>query len=148
MEVGGLSHERGGRSGAARRSTGSRNRRTRRAHTAAIRSESQFALPVDRAAEGAPPATADHQQAEYFVRLLTQSRRLSEHRIDEYRKAIASSEANSDADAASSFRRMARMEEQDRETVDGLIEQLYRRFPRPAPKEASVTTARTRLVAR
>lgn len=148
MEAAALSPERGARSGTGHRSNGSDNRRTRRVHNAAIHSESQSTLPVDRVAEGGPPDTADHQQAEYFVRLLIQSRRLSEHRIDEYRKAIASSEANGDADAAGSFRRMARMEEQDRETVDGLIEQLYRRFPRPAPREAPATTARTRLVAR
>jgi hypothetical protein len=61
--------------------------------------------------------------------MLTQRRRLVEHRIDGYQKAIAISEANGDVESACGFRRMARIEEQDRQTLDGLIENLHRRFP-------------------
>ena len=65
---------------------------------------------------------------DYFVRLLIQHRRLVDHRIAEYRKAIAISEANGDVDGAGVFRRMALSEESDRRTVDGLIDRLRRRF--------------------
>jgi hypothetical protein len=78
---------------------------------------------------GAAAATADHRQAEYFMRLLTQSRRRIDHRIDDYQKAIAVSEAGGDAQNASSLRRMKGIEEQDRRTVQDLIENLQRRFP-------------------
>ncbi|MEB3983836.1 hypothetical protein OQ968_21530 [Mycobacterium sp. 663a-19] len=74
------------------------------------------------------PAPADHRQADYFVQMLAQRRRLSEHRIDQYRRAIAASESNGDADGAAQFRRMVCSEEQDRQTLDGLIEGLRRRF--------------------
>ncbi|MFZ1176718.1 MAG: hypothetical protein WAO15_10725 [Mycobacterium sp.] len=94
------------------------------------------------------PDTADHRQADYFVRLLTQRRRLIDHRIDEYEKAIATSEANGDVDAACSFRRMTCAEEQDRQTLDGLIERLRRRFPRRAPDEFSAMSPRTHFVVR
>ena len=92
--------------------------------------------------------TADHRQADYFLRLLTQSRRLSDHRIGEYHKAIARAEADGDAEGASVFRRMARIEEQDRRTLDGLIENLHRRFALRAPGEAPPVPRRARLVVR
>lgn len=76
----------------------------------------------------AAAATADHRQADYFLRLLAQNRRLSEHRIDQYHKAIAVSESNGDVEGAANFRRMMCSEEQDRQTLDGLIEKLRRRF--------------------
>jgi hypothetical protein len=80
----------------------------------------------DRAAIAAD--TADSRQADYFLRLLTQNRRLLEQRIDGYHKAIAVAEARGDAESASVFRRTARVEEQERKALDGLIEQLQRRF--------------------
>jgi trans-aconitate methyltransferase len=76
---------------------------------------------------------ADQLQADYFCRLLAQRRRHIDHRIGEYQKAIASAEAAGDAEGASVLRRMARIEEQDRQTLDGLIENLHRRFPVRAP---------------
>lgn len=73
--------------------------------------------------------TADHRQADYFRRLFAQSRRHIEHRIGEYQKAIATAEAAGDADGASNLRRMARIDEQERQKLDGMIENLQRRFP-------------------
>jgi hypothetical protein len=81
--------------------------------------------------------TADHRQADYFRRLLAQSGRHIDHRLREYQKAIATAEAAGDAEGASGLRRMARIEEQERQTLDRLIENLQRRFPH-----------RTRLAAR
>jgi hypothetical protein len=136
MELAGLSLERGARSSATRASTGTLDRRPR-----AVRSES--ADPVASA-----PDLADRQQADYFLHLLTARRRLIEHRIDEYQKAMLNCEANGDADGACNARRMMRIEEQDRQTLDGMIEKLCRRFPRRVPGEAPATAARTRFVAR
>jgi hypothetical protein len=96
----------------------------------------------------ATPETADHRQAEYFLRLFTQSRRLSDHRIDRYHKAIATFEANGDVEGAASFRRMACIEEQDRQTLDKLIESLRRRFPLGASSEVPPIPRRARVVAR
>lgn len=161
MDVAGLSHERGARSGAARRSTSARDRRALRPHTSMVRPEpahvsqgsSPSALPLDRRAGDVDPAatvadTADHLQADYFMRLLIQSRRLVDHRIDEYQKAIATAETNGDVDAADSFRRMTRIEEQDRQILDHMIEKLRRRFPRRAQGEAPTISPRTRFVVR
>jgi hypothetical protein len=94
----------------------------------------------------AEPETADHRQADYFLRLLTQSCRLIDRRIDEYRKAIATCEANGDVEGACGFRRLAYIEDQDRQTLDGLIENLHRRFPRRAPGKVPPIPRRARLV--
>jgi hypothetical protein len=91
---------------------------------------------------------ADYHQAEYFLRLLTQTRRLTDHRIGEYHKAMARAEADGDAEGVSAFRRMARIEELDRQTLDGLIENLHRRFALRAPAEVPAIPRRARLVAR
>lgn len=81
---------------------------------------------VDRATVAAD--TADQRQADYFLRLLTQNRRLIDQRIDGYYKAIAVAEARGDAESACVFRRTARVEEQERKALDGLVENLQRRF--------------------
>ncbi|BBZ48333.1 hypothetical protein [Mycobacterium heidelbergense] len=77
--------------------------------------------------------TADQLQADYFLRLLAQRRRHIEHRIGEYHKAIAGAHAAGDTEGVSNLRRMARIEEQDRQTLDGLIDKLHRRFADQAP---------------
>lgn len=92
--------------------------------------------------------TADHRQADYFLRLLTRNRRLVDQRIDEYQKAIALLEAKGDVEGACGFRRMAGIEEQDRQTLDGLIEKLHRRFPRRAQGEVSPIPRRAQFVVR
>lgn len=101
---------------------------------------------VDRAAVAAEKA--DQLQAEYFLRLLGQSRRHVDHRIEEYHKAIASAEANGNTEGVCGLRRISSIEEQERETLTGLIANLHRRFPgRPAP-EVPVIPRRPRLTVR
>lgn len=81
--------------------------------------------------------TADHRQADYFRRMLVQSRRQIDHRLGEYQKAIAAAEAAGDTEGAGTLRRMARGEERERQALDGMIENLQRRFPhraRPAAR--------------
>ena len=92
----------------------------------------------------AAAATADCLQADYFRRLLAQSRRHIDHRLGEYQKAIATAEAAGDTEGAGNLRRMARIEEQDRQTLDGLIENLKRRFPVREPNGAPQGPRRAR----
>jgi hypothetical protein len=99
-------------------------------------------IDVTDADTAAPSATADQQQAEYFLRLLGQRARYLDHRLDDFQKAIAVSEAGGRTEIVRDIRRQSRTEEKDRETVGGLIENLQRRFtirpgevphkPRPA----------------
>jgi hypothetical protein len=161
MDFAGLPDERGVRSVAAHASSGAHDLRIRRPRRRIVRSEPVYgsrgnptpSLTINPPAGDVDPAavapeTADHRQAEYFLRLLTQSRRLSDHRIDQCHQAIATSEANGDVEGAASFRRIVRIEEQDREAIDSLIENLRRRFPLGAPSEVSPIPRRARIVAR
>jgi hypothetical protein len=131
MDVAGLSDERGTRSIAGHTSNAVRDRRGRRPRSSMVRPVPvNVRQPVARAeTPGAAAATADRRQAEYFRRVLAQSRRHIEHRLAEHQKAIATAEAAGDADGAASLRRMARAEQQERQTLDGMIEKLQRRFP-------------------
>jgi hypothetical protein len=90
-------------------------------------------------------ATADQQQAEYFLRLLAQSRHHVDHRIGGYQKAIAAAQAAGDTEGAGSLRRTAHADEQDGQTVDRLIENLRRRFPVRAPGDGPQAPPRPRL---
>ena len=92
--------------------------------------------------------TADYLQAEYFLRLLAQSRRHIDHRIAEYHKAIATAEAAGDTEGAATLRRMERTEEQDRQTLEGLSQNLRRRFPVRTPGEVSHVYRGARLAVR
>ena len=76
--------------------------------------------------------TADRRQAEYFLGLLMQRRRLVDHRIEQYRKAVAAAQNGGDAECSYGLRRMAHAEE-DRRTLEDLIQNLRRRFPRQDP---------------
>lgn len=81
--------------------------------------------------------TADHRQADYFRRILVQTGRQIDHRLGEYQKAIAAAVAAGDPEGAATLRRMARGEERERQALDGMIENLQRRFPpraRPAAR--------------
>ncbi|WP_231986704.1 hypothetical protein [Mycobacterium sp. 852002-40037_SCH5390672] len=155
MDVAGLSHERGARSSATHRSAGTRDRRGRRNHTAATRVESarQAQAParpapsVERAAGAIAadvPDTADQLQADYFVRLLGGRRGLIDQRIEECQRKIATAEAKGDLDTVANFRRLARIAEQDRHTLDALIDKLRRRFVRRAPGAASAGSPQAR----
>ena len=160
MDVAGLSHERGGRAGAARRPTSARDRA--RPHARVVRPESPHvgegpsssAPPVDRptgAVDSVAPAAsdlADQLQADYFKRLLVQKRSLIDRRIDDYQKAIAIADARGDIEAACGLRRLAKVEEQDRQTLDDMIEKLRRRFPLRASADGAAHAPRPRSVVR
>jgi hypothetical protein len=92
--------------------------------------------------------TADYLQAEYFLRLLAQSRRHIDHRIAEYHKAIATAEAAGDTEGAATLRRMERTEEQDRQTLEGLSQNLCRLFPVRTPGEVPHVPRGARLAVR
>ncbi len=133
---------------AKRRWNGAYDRNIRTPHPSTPRSRSVYARQVKSMSSltEAAPATADHQQAGYFVRLLTQSRQRIDQRINNYQRAIAVSEASGDIGNVRGLRRMARAEEQDRETVGDLIENLERRFPDRAPGEVPQIPRRARPV--
>lgn len=152
MDVAGLSHERGSRSSATHRSANARDRRGRRAHTAAVRADSarhgqetSRPAPAAAALAAAAPDTADELQADYFVRLLAGRCGLIDQRIDEYQRKIRTAEAKGDSDAVANYRRLMRMAEQERRTLDTLIDKLRCRFVRRAPGAAA---PQTRPVAR
>lgn len=73
-------------------------------------------------------ATADGQQAEYFVRLLIQRRQRIEQRIDTHQKAIAAAAAHGITEVVRRHRQLTLAAEQDRRTVADLIDNLRRRF--------------------
>ncbi|WP_240629677.1 hypothetical protein [Mycobacterium colombiense] len=142
MDVAGLSHERGAPAGATHRSAGARDRRGRRVHTAAVRAESarqaqEPPRPAPAAGALAGPDTADELQADYYVRLLASRRGLIDQRIDEYLRKIGTAQAKGDLDAVANYRRLARIAEQDRRTLDALIDKLRRRFVRGTPGAVS-----------
>jgi hypothetical protein len=115
-----------------------RSARTPRAGTARSGSvdvrqgKSMSSMTTNRTADhsAAVPATeADHRQADYFLCLLTHSFRRVDHRIDGYQRAIATAETSGAVDHAGGIRRMMLIEEQERQTLKGLIDRLQRRFP-------------------
>lgn len=143
MDVAGLSQERGARSGATRRSASTRGRRSHaavRAETTRRSQEPSRPVPAVERVAGAPagaaPDTADQLQADYFVRLLAGRRGLIDQRVDEFQRKIATAEAKGDADAVTNLRRLVRVADQDRETLDALIDKLRLRFVRPTLAEA------------
>jgi hypothetical protein len=75
-----------------------------------------------------PAADADHRQAEYFLRLLAQSRRQLGQRIDGYHRAIAIAQVSGATDDASGIRHVMRIAEQEQQALGGLIDRLQRRF--------------------
>jgi hypothetical protein len=152
MDFAGLSEEPDARPVAPHRSSGARDRRGRLAHGAAVRSVPGHIHQPGTLSTSRPPAgvdrvtlvadTADQRQADYFLRLLTQNRRLIDQRVDGYHRAIAVAEAKGDAESACVFRRTARIEEQERNTLDALIQNLQRRFvAQPAAQDLPVPRA-------
>jgi hypothetical protein len=119
----------------ARRSTSAFDRKIRASHPNTPRTRSAHVQQVNSIAAlkssvtAAAPATADDRQAEYFARLLVQTRQRIEQRIDDYRKAIAVAEARGDTEDVTRHRQLTLIEEHDRRTVADLIDNLRRRFP-------------------
>src|ERR1700744_211341 len=123
MGIAGLSPERGARSAAARGSTGTLERPVRRPRAVSA------APATDRSADDpdkAPSDDADRQQADYFLHLLAGRRRLIDHRVDEYQKAVAVAEANGDAEAACRFRRLVRLPMPERQAGAGMMGKAHR----------------------
>jgi hypothetical protein len=138
-----LPDERGARSVAGHRlGGGGRDQRGRGPHSSTVRPgpvDVRHRPAGDVDSPAAAHETADQLQAEYFLRLLAQNRHHVDHRIGKYQKAIAAAEAAGDTEGANGLRRMACTEEEDRQTLDRLIENLRTRYPAPAPGERLVT---------
>jgi hypothetical protein len=91
-----------------------------------------------------PSMTADHCQAVYFVGLLVRSRQEVDQRIEKCRVMIAT-EARRDLAQIGRLRRQMNVDEQERLVLDGLIEDLQRRFP-SRPSEVPPMPQRARSV--
>jgi hypothetical protein len=137
---------------ADRRSTSALDRKVRASHPSTPRSRSVHApqgksiSSLASSLTAAAPATADDQQAEYFVRLLTQSRLRIEQRIDDHQRAIAVAESRGKTEDVRRRRQMTLIEEQDRRTVADLIDNLQRRFASATPGEVPQVPRRARPV--
>ena len=82
---------------------------------------------VDHSA-AVPAGETDRRQAAYFLRLLTERCRQADDRINKYQRAIAVAEARGAVDYAGALGHPKRMEEQERQVLQGLIDRLQRRF--------------------
>jgi hypothetical protein len=78
---------------------------------------------------GKPTEAADPCGADYLVRLLNQILRRIDDRIERYMRLTTIFEASDNVDYARTFGRLRLLEEQDREILEGLIDDLMRRFP-------------------
>jgi hypothetical protein len=85
---------------------------------------------------------ADYQQAEYYVRLLRQSRELIDHRIDSYERQVAIAQASGDVGNVRTLRRMTVIEKKNRQVVSEMIDNLERRFRLRASGGAAHTSRR------
>jgi hypothetical protein len=77
-----------------------------------------------------PVVNADDREAERFQLLLTEIRRRIDHQIGLCWWARALAEASGHLDVADGLRRLMQMEEQERQVIDELVDQLQRRVPR------------------
>ena len=99
---------------------------------------------VDHSA--ATQGSADHQQAEYYVGLLSQSRELIDHRIDKYERQVAISQASGDVGNVRALRRMTVIEKKNRQLLSEMIDNLERRFRLRATGVVAHTSRRARPV--
>ena len=83
----------------------------------------------------APATAADHRQTDCALRVLAQICRRLNHRIDQFQRARAISEASGQADYACGTGRMARIEDEERQILEGMIDHLQRRIPVSASGE-------------
>jgi hypothetical protein len=65
--------------------------------------------------------------------VLTDTRREIDRQIAKHQTAMARNQTRGNADYARSFRRMIRMEEQDRRILERMISNLLQRFPPRVP---------------
>ena len=78
---------------------------------------------------GKPTEAAHPREADYLVRLLNQILRRIDDRIERYLRLITIFEASDNVEYARTFRRLRLLEEEDRQILEGLIDDLMRRFP-------------------
>ena len=95
-----------------------------------------------------PVVNADHREAERFLLLLTEIRRRVDHQIGLNWWAKALAEGGGYVDLADGLRRLMQIEEQERQVVDELIDQLHQHFPRREPGEVPMIPRRARSVVR
>jgi hypothetical protein len=76
---------------------------------------------------------ADQRQADYFVRMLTESCRLIDQRIDRFQRELALVEAAGDVNHARRYRRKMCGVQRDRQALETLVDNLRRRFPVGTP---------------
>ena len=76
--------------------------------------------------------SADERQGAYFIALLSQHLRRIDSRIGKCRTAIADAQAAGDVENFRAFRRLLKIEQQERRAVVDLLENLNRRFRPPA----------------
>jgi hypothetical protein len=81
---------------------------------------------------GQPSAAGDQREADYLLHLLSQGLRRIDDRIERYKRLTAIFEAGDNVDYARTFGRL-RLLEDDRQILEGLIDDLLRRFPPRAP---------------
>jgi hypothetical protein len=147
MDFAGLSDEHGAQHTVAwHKSDIASNRRPRGPHTVRSGITNTSAVGVDHFA--AASEQADHLQAAYFLSVLTQSRRINDHRIDKYQRGIAASVADGDMERAAGFRRLLRIEERDRQALERMIQNLNRRFPSGTSDEAGSLARKAPLTVR
>ena len=82
------------------------------------------------------------------MRLLAAKRGLIDQHLDEYQRKMIKAEAKGDVDAVANFRRLVRIAEHDRQSVEVLIDKLCRRFNRLVPGDALAASPRGRLAPR
>jgi hypothetical protein len=79
--------------------------------------------------QGGQPTEAAHQrEADYLLHLLNQILRRIDDRIERYLRLITIFEASDNVEYARTFRRLRLLEEEDRQILEGLIDDLLRRF--------------------
>jgi hypothetical protein len=84
---------------------------------------------MDLAGLPAPATAADYGHTERVLNMLAQICRILNNRIDKYQRARVISEASGQSDYACGARRMARIEEEERRILEGIIDHLQRRSP-------------------
>jgi hypothetical protein len=105
----------------------------------------RHSAPTDGAADAAV-ATADDRQAEYYLRLLSQICRRTNRRISMYERAIDAAHADGDFGYACTFKYLTNIEQRDRKILEGLIDELQRRFTRRDSSEVRPIPRRLRPV--
>jgi hypothetical protein len=78
---------------------------------------------------GQPTNAANQRDAEYLLHLLNQILRRIDNRIERYLRLGTIFDAGDKVDYTRTFQRLRLLEEQDREILEGLIDDVMRRFP-------------------